>query len=270
MKNLVAIIFTLIRLNAGAQSHDTVHLYFPLDKTQLTERSTKLIDSLVSNNWMEHDKRITVLGYSDYLGSDDYGKAISIARAKNVEDYLIIAGIDKKDITRCQGKGKINRAADGKNGNSGDRKVDLIFDARIDTPEDRKFIYYLGNLKADEALPLKNIEFYRGSLTIKPESMPWLKMASDFLNKNKNIVFQLEGHVCCIGTILGVDEHYDESTLSQKRAEEIADTFIARGIDKARIKGAIGKGNGFPIAWPEVTAADEQANRRVEIRIISK
>ncbi len=253
------------------QGHDTVHLYFPLDKMQLTERSTKIIDSLIANNWMEHDKRITVLGYSDYLGSDDYGKAISAARAKNVEDYLVIAGIDKKDITRCVGKGKINRAGKNeKTGNSIDRKVDLIFDARIDTPEDKKFVYYLTNLKPEESLALKNIEFYQGSLRIKPESLPWLKIVSDYLYDHKNIVFQLEGHVCCIGPILGIDEHYDDGTLSQKRAQEIADTLGARGIDISRIKGAIGMGNGYAIAWPEVSSQDQQANRRVEIRVISR
>ena len=271
MKHLLSIILILIALNTGAQSHDTVHLYFPLDKTQLTERSTKLIDSLIANNWMEHDKKITVLGYADYLGTDDYDKLISEARAKNVEEYLILGGINKKDITRCLGKGKINHAAtNDKKGILEHRKVDVIFDARIDTPEEKKYIYYLTNLKIEESLPLKNIEFYRGSLKIKPESLPWLRIASDFLKENKNIVFQLEGHVCCLGPVRGVDEHYDESTLSQKRAEEIADTFIARGIDKARIKAAIGRGNSIPIEWPEVTDRDQQANRRVEIRIISK
>ena len=270
MKYTLSIILFFCAASGYAQSHDTIHLYFPLDKTQLTERSTKIIDSLISNNWMEHDKRIAVLGYADYLGSDDYDKAISAARAKNVEDYLVILGIDKKNITRCVGKGKINRTATGKKGNVEDRKVDIIFDARIDTPEDKKFRYYLTNLKVDETLPLKNIEFYRGSLRITPESLPWLKIASDVLLENKNIIFRLEGHVCCIGPILGIDEHYDEGTLSQKRAQEIADSFVARGVDTSRIKGAIGMGNGYPIAWPEVSAQDQQANRRVEIRIINK
>ena len=271
MKQLLAFILMLCTTSALAQSHDTVHLYFPLDKTQLTERSTRLIDSLISNNWMEHGKKITVLGYADYLGTDDYNKNISIARAKNVEDYLVVSGIDKENITRVLGKGKINRTAtNGSKGNEADRKVDIIFDARIDTPEVQKYQHYLRRLDVNEALVLKNIQFYRGSLKITPESLPWLTIASDYLRANKNIVFQLEGHVCCLGTMLGIDEPYDEGTLSQKRAQEIADTFVARGVDKSRIKAAIGLGNGLPLAYPEVTKEDEQANRRVEIRIISK
>ena len=267
---LIALILAVIARSNG-QTHDTMHVYFELDKTQLDDRGTHMIDSIVKDNRLMHETKITIMGYADYLGTDGYDKVISESRAKNVEDYLVIAGYNKSDITRCTGKGKVNRAAtNGKKGFSEDRKVDIIFDARKDTSDDQRFEYDLEKLQVNESLPIKNVDFYQGSLRMTPESLPRMDMLLHFLQKNTTIVFQLEGHVCCLGFNDGRDEPYDEGTLSQKRAQEVADYLIKNGIAKERLKAAMGLGNINPIRDEETGRENEALSRRVEMRIISK
>ena len=248
-----------------------MHLYFELDKAQLTHKATKMIDSIISNTRLRHEAKITIMGYSDYLGSEDYDKAISTARARNVEDYLVVSGYNKNDITRCMGKGKVHRApVNGNKGFSDDRKVDIIFEARKDTADEKRFEYDLERLDTNESLIIKNVEFYQGSLRMTPESAPWLAILLRFLQRNAATVFRLEGHVCCLGFNDGRDEPYDEGTLSQKRAQEIADYLLQNGIAKERLQAAIGLGNINPILNPETDREDPVRSRRVEIRIISK
>ncbi len=272
MKRLTSILLLFLALvKVYGQTHDTMHIYFDLDKTQINERGIQMIDSIVKDNRLMHETKITIMGYADYLGTDGYDKVVSEMRAKNVEDYLVISGYDNNDIKRCTGKGKITHTiTNGRKGFSEDRKVDIIFDARKDTSDDQRFQYDLEKLQVDESLPIKNVDFYQGSLRMTPESIPRLEMLLHFLQKNSTIIFQLEGHVCCLGINDGRDEPYDEGTLSQKRAQEVADYLIKNGIAKERLKAAIGLGNINPIRDEETGRENEALSRRVELRIISK
>jgi outer membrane protein OmpA-like peptidoglycan-associated protein len=180
-----------------------------------------------------------------------------------------MAGFDKNDITLVVGKGKINsKPVYGKAGNAPDRKVDIIINRPIDTPAVEKFHYYMSRLEVNETIALNNIQFFRGSVRIKPESLPELNMLIDFMQRNATYKIQLEGHVCCLPYSIH-DEPYDESTLSTKRAECIRDSLIVHGINKERLQ-ANGLGTDNPVAFPEVTEEDQLLNRRVEVRIMSK
>ncbi len=272
MKCPASLLLILLAVMDGySQTHDTMHIYFELDKTHINERGIKMIDSIIKDNRLLHETKITIMGYADYLGTDAYDRVISEARAKNVEDYLVVSGYNKNDIKRCVGKGKINRAAvNGKKGFSSERKVDIIFDGRKDTSDDQRFRYDLEKMVVNDAIPIKNLEFYQGSLRMMPDSYFWLDMLVAYLKKNSTIVFQLEGHVCCLGFNDGRDEPYDEGTLSQKRAQGVADYLIKNGIAKERMKAALGLGNINPIRDEESGRENEALSRRVELRIISK
>ena len=271
MRYLVFSLLTLLYSQmVFAEKYDTLQIYFQLDKTELSEKSSHCIDSLIKNNLLEQDKKIIVLGYCDYLGSSDYNNKLSYIRAKNVQDYLISSGYNAANITLCMGKGKIQHNATGKkDGVSADRKVQLIYFGKIDTPVVEKFSHYIKRLKDDETLPLNGIHFFRGSLRLTPESLPSVNMLAEFMLHNKTYKIQLEGHVCCLGPYPGYDEPYDESTLSTKRAELIRDTLIAHGIDKTRLK-AIGLGNRNPIVEIENTPEEQELNRRVEIKVVGR
>ena len=107
MKKILLLCLLLLPSMPGfAQRFDSLHIFFPLDKNSLTEQSVKFIDSLIHTNILAPGRKIVVLGYGDYLGSDAYNADLSYARAKNVQDYLILSGFNKQDITLCIGKGK--------------------------------------------------------------------------------------------------------------------------------------------------------------------
>ena len=55
---------------------------------------------------------MTVIGYTDRLGSDDYNDKLSAARAKSVQDYLQSLGV-KSASSVAQGKGKLDPASGG-------------------------------------------------------------------------------------------------------------------------------------------------------------
>ncbi len=266
-------------LPAVAQSLDTLHIYFPLDKNELTPESTRYIDSLIRKKVLAPGKKITLLGYGDFLGGDAYNENLSYSRANNVQYYLSFAGFKKEDIKLCVGKGKINsKNANGKTGSAKDRKVEIIIYKIIDTPIEQKFNYALINLKEDETYPLYDIHFFQGSLGITPQSKPYVQMLFNFLNTHKTYEIQLEGHICCIGPSPG-DEPYDETTLSMKRAELVRDTMIHYGIDSARMK-CVGLGN-HNLIYDEVPDSNDpdlppwkvensEMSRRVEIRILKR
>ena len=54
---------------------------------------------------------LVIEGYTDAIGTDEYNLELSIARAKNVSDYLISKGLDAKKITYI-GNGKKKTIAD--------------------------------------------------------------------------------------------------------------------------------------------------------------
>ena len=262
----------IIHIPGYAQSKDTLNIFFPLDKNNLTDASAKFIDSLIQQKTLAPGRKIIVLGYGDYLGSDAYNADLSYARAKSVQNYLTLSGFSPQDITLCSGKGKIGRPAlNSSKGNSKDRKVELIINKIIDTPVADRFNYTLMGLHDSETMILKNIHFYQGSLGITPSSLPELKMLRNFMEQNKTYIIQIEGHVCCLGPVEGVnvDEPYNESTLSQKRAEEIRDSLVKYGIDRTRLR-CIGLGNSNLIRDEETGAENEELSRRVEVRVISK
>jgi len=272
-------VFLIFSSQAHSQLFDTLHIYFPLDKNELTADATKYIDSLIHKKVIAPGKKITLMGYGDYLGSDGYNENLSYSRAKNLQDYLTVTGFNKQDIKLCVGKGKINSPArNGNKGNSKDRKVEIIIDKIIDTPAAEKFNYALINLKDKETYPVYDIHFFQGSLGITPQSQPYVKMLYNFLNAHNSYIIQLEGHICCIGPAPG-DEPYDESTLSMKRAELIRDSLVHYGIDSARIK-CMGLGN-HNLIYDEVTDPENpdmppariensEMSRRVEIRILKR
>jgi outer membrane protein OmpA-like peptidoglycan-associated protein len=252
---------------ALSQPRDTIRVLFPLDRHYLTDKATKQIDSLIAAKVLERNKKMIVLGFGDYLGTSEYNDNLSYFRAKNVEEYLLMANFRKENITLLVGKGKIVRPANG-SGYPNDRKVEIIFDKKLDTPAKEKFFHYLYRMEVNETIALRNIHFYRGSIRIIPESLTELQYLVQFLAEHPTWRIQLEGHICCLGPLPGKDEPYDESTLSQKRAEVIRDSLVARGIDRSRLQ-CVGLGNNFMLN-DEETGEEQALNRRVEVRVLSK
>lgn len=106
------------------------------------------------------------------------------------------------------------------------------------------------------------IFFNRRSDTIKLESFKPLDSVVSILIKYPGLSFEIEGHTDSVGSL---DYNQD---LSQKRAMNVMNYFISKGIPSTRIS-AIGYGETKPVDTNE-TAEGKARNRRVEIKARKK
>ncbi len=119
----------------------------------------------------------------------------------------------------------------------------------------------LGNdiiVDADSAITIGfNIEFeFDSDKIIGIDSYRFLEKLYAILMYDKNLIIEVNGFTDNIGT-----KEYNK-TLSEKRAKNIAEYLIAKGINKNRIK-PFGFGNSNPIS-----NSNFSLNRRVEFRFI--
>ena len=128
MKSILVLTILLLQIaiSAFGQKSDTFDVYFERNDAKLNPKGSEFINKLIADGSLVRGQKLILLGYADYLGTNGHNDSLSVSRAKNVEDLLIRKGINKKDITLCVGKGKIDRMPVGKNGYGSDRKVQII------------------------------------------------------------------------------------------------------------------------------------------------
>jgi len=296
MKNLLFILCAVLAAADGySQRKDTFEVYFPFNKAGISKDAQSYIDRLVFNDTLIHGDKLIILGYADYVGGNGHNDTLSRMRAKNIRAYLGTMGFDKKDIRLCVGKGKIERLHSGNSGYEADRKVQIIIDrvrhmdelaplpvdARIpvkvavkrpggqaravQVPDVPGEPFDMADLHVNQAFALNHIFFNPGSPIMLPESNADLEKLVAFLNENPTVHIRIEGHVCCLGPVEGLDDR----DLSFYRAVTIYNYLIDHGINKERLS-SVGLGNLNPVVKDEVTEEDRIKNRRVEIRIMSK
>ena len=101
-----------------------------------------------------------------------------------------------------------------------------------------------------------NILFETGKATLKPESMAEIQKVADYMKKNSQARFEVQGHTDNQGS----DAINDP--LSQKRAEAVVKALEGMGCDPFNLR-PVGKGSHEPVA-DNSTDAGRAQNRRVE------
>ncbi len=132
LKGILTSIFMVLGTYCYAASGDTTRLYFDLDVDSLSNTSKQKLNVFLRNSTIDANKSIMIIGYSDYLGTEDYNIVLSKERARNVAYFLLENDVPEQNITLCMGRGKIERKnISGGGGYASDRRVDLVM---VDKP----------------------------------------------------------------------------------------------------------------------------------------
>lgn len=213
-----------------------------------------------------HGGNIVISGY--YYGSNENVQT-SAERAEYVKWRLVQCNIRPERIrTVAYGLHKVPAG-----GSPADlRRADITID---NTPA-KRVTQKLGqidiaNIKKDETIRLDNIHFLPGSHKIRSESEVALFHLYIVMKDHLTLKIRLEGHICCLRNTThdGYDYDTQEYRLSENRAKAVYDYLVEKGIDEERMQYK-GFGISKPLVWPERSFADENRNRRVEIRITDK
>jgi outer membrane protein OmpA-like peptidoglycan-associated protein len=127
---------------------------------------------------------------------------------------------------------------------------------------EHELVIWLESIGEGKSVQLDEIEFMPGSSEFLPSSEPKLRRLKDFMALNAGIKVEIQGHV---------QEKGENSNAGQKiseaRAKKVLNYLVDNGIDKNRMTSK-GYGNTMPIYTDPKFAYEEQANRRVEIKIL--
>lgn len=130
----------------------------------------------------------------------------------------------------------------------GDRNVEMII--------------WLEPASPGEKIELEGIQFNMGSSDFSSGADQKLRRLKDFMTLNSEVRIEIQGHVHAVG-----ESSFSGRRLSLARAKKVMQYLEDSGIDKKRME-AVGFGNEHMV-YPEPKFTwQEQANRRVEIKVI--
>jgi outer membrane protein OmpA-like peptidoglycan-associated protein len=127
---------------------------------------------------------------------------------------------------------------------------------------DHELVIWLEPIGEGKSVQIDEIEFMPGTSEFLPSSEPKLKRLKDFLALNSGIKVEIQGHVQEKG-----ENSFAGQKISEARAKRVLNYLVENGIDKKRLTSK-GYGNTMPVYPDPKFAYEEQANRRVEIKIL--
>jgi outer membrane protein OmpA-like peptidoglycan-associated protein len=138
--------------------------------------------------------------------------------------------------------------------------LDTTFTLQVNI--NREIIIYLDPVAKGKSIQIEEIEFSQGTSEFLVGTETKLRRLKDFMALNAEVQIEIQGHV----NASGEDNGFASQKLSESRAKKVMQYLIDNGIAKERMT-AVGYGNTRPLFPQPKFAAEEQANRRVEILI---
>jgi outer membrane protein OmpA-like peptidoglycan-associated protein len=191
-----------------------------------------------------------------YLAAQTARLAQAHAVAK-ADDARVAAGQAERDKIQLAARTRdVDTAKTATNAALGQRDVATEQAARLQAEVDQ--------LKATPTtrglvLTLGDVLFDTGKAELKSGSSRKLDQLAQFLTEHAERRVQIDGFTDSMGT-----DSYNQD-LSQRRADAVKASLMARGIDSSRM-GSRGYGKGFPVA-NNTDSGGRQLNRRVEVVI---
>ncbi|KQB41267.1 OmpA family protein [Flavobacterium aquidurense] len=263
---LCSAIFLFILYNLSAQQNTIETIYFEFDKFDLTPRQTEVVTCFIKDIDSSKVESIEIYGYCDDRGNDEYNFRLSNNRAKTIQKLLVSAGFNNQTkIIIIEGKGRVRIKADTVENlhetRSRNRRVDLIVVKKNNLG---KGIYnsFSNKIKVGDKVFLENILFNLGSSKLTSIAKKELDKVVVILEKQKNMHFEIRGHVCCTPPIYsdGIDKDTKERKLSRNRAKTVFNYLSSKKISKNRMTYR-GCGNKYPLG------KGDALDRRVEFLI---
>ena len=215
-------------------------------------------------------ERISIYGFTDDRGSDNYNLTLSQNRANAIKKIFSKFNIDDNLISNVDGKGEVLlRVVSSENLSiirGLNRKVEInieyqkeektVVDRKQETPQ-----IFSKDIAVGDKITLENILFETGFSIIEKKSINVLEKLAAALLIRKDIYFLIQGHVCCTRNKRdAVDKKTGKRNLSMARAKFIYDYLIKKGVKRSRMK-YIGLKNKYPLG------GETKFDRRVEIKI---
>lgn len=132
----------------------------------------------------------------------------------------------------------------------------------ISSHDNREFTIWMEPLRKGKSLRLDGIEFQSGTSNLTMASEEKLRRLRDFLAINSSIKIEIQGHVHSTG-----ENGFATQKLSEARAKRVYLFLDENGINRNRMS-SVGFGNTKPIYVNPKFSYEEQANRRVEIKVM--
>jgi outer membrane protein OmpA-like peptidoglycan-associated protein len=261
---------------------DSLTIHFDFNKYTLTEtENQKLIefsDFVFSKN--KTIIKIIIEAYCDSIGSFESNKTLSLNRCKTVNSYFenrkVQIKITPKGETKfiSENKTEVGRALNRR------AKISTLYTLKdtIKVSEDSLKTeitkqFSKGKISGvaiekGKNIIVKNMNFVGGMHTLVPSGKFATQKLLQTMKDNPTLKIEIQGHICCgKPNEDGLDFETNEYKLSENRAKAVYNYLVENGIDASRMT-YIGKKGEFPIVTPEITEADRNKNRRVEVKII--
>lgn len=258
----------LVMTTANAQEEVIQSVYFEFDKYSLDDKQAQAVINYIRSTDSTRIESIEIFGYTDDIGKASYNYKLSTQRAATIRDILTQNGIKNKVIVTIEGKGRIMIDDDLLENlpekRSKNRRVDVVLNLK-ELPKIQLPGYYTSVQKkhvVGDHIYLENLLFERGSSKLTFKAKTQLDGIARALHKNKNLHFEIQGHVCCTPPYQkeAIDRETRKRQLSQNRAESVYKYLVFKKIPKSRMSFK-GYGNTVPLG------KGSEYDRRVELVI---
>lgn len=243
-------------------SQEKLDVFFDFDKHNINSEAEKKLTDWISTS--KNFEVIKIYGYCDWKGSNTYNDTLSLKRVQSVYDFLKGKDIFIRPDYEIKGFGEDFEQSKIQAIN---RKVTIVYSEIVPVPQKpvetpSTLNEQVKTAKPGDIIRLKNLNFLNNSAVLVPKSKPVLLDLLCILEENPKLKIEIQGHICC-------QLEKDVNGISTARARAVYVYLLRNKIDRKRISF---KGFGItkPInKIPEKSAAEEDENRRVEIKIVA-
>jgi outer membrane protein OmpA-like peptidoglycan-associated protein len=259
------------------RGHET---FFETDQYDLIKIEAAKLKRFISSLPIDKIEDISIYGYCDDRGTDAYNQALSQRRADAIQSIFMENGVSDSIITNADGKGELLLTRLDDAGSSVQRKlnrkveiivaikVPRIVTAEVEESEKeleavvkKRYKTLTDTIEKGDRILLENILFKTNYSYIKGKSHKHLRSLAKYLKENDNIIFKIQGHVCCIRKGRdAVDLKTGKRNLSVARAKFVYEYLANNGVAKKRMRYE-GFGSRYPLG------NETNMDKRVEILV---